>query len=70
MSSILENRKDGGHDEANCAVHARVFGVEELLKLIDLKPSDVELVIASRADLVMEMTELRHHYYKYVPARN
>ncbi|HUL23870.1 MAG TPA: cob(I)yrinic acid a,c-diamide adenosyltransferase [Thermodesulfobacteriota bacterium] len=65
-------------DEANIATHFRLFSVDDLLALIDLKPPDVELVITGRnvdrrvlerADLVTEMREIKHYYTKGVAAR-
>lgn len=65
-------------DEANIAVHYNLFSVDDLIKLIDSKPDDVELVITGRyanpkiiekADLVTEMKEIKHYYRKGVKAR-
>jgi cob(I)alamin adenosyltransferase len=65
-------------DEANIAVHYRLFSVEQLLELIDAKPEDVELIITGRyadnrivekADLVTEMKEVKHYYKRGVEAR-
>jgi len=55
-----------------------LFSVEDLLKIIDKKPDDVEIVITGRnampeiierADLVTEMKEIKHYYQKGVKAR-
>lgn len=65
-------------DEANCAVAAGLFGVEQLLHLADIRPSGVELVITGRgahprllerADLVTEMRAVKHPYDHGVSAR-
>ena len=65
-------------DEANGAVAAGLFPVTDLLRLMDEKPSGVEMVITGRsaaeevilrADLVTEMKEVKHYYEKGVPAR-
>ena len=65
-------------DEANTGVHFGLFSVEDLVKLIDEKPSGVELVITGRhapdeiielADLVTEMREIKHYYQHGVQAR-
>ncbi len=65
-------------DEANIAVLFGLFGVEELLDLIDGKPQSLELVITGRhadprvidrADLVTEMREIKHYYARGVQAR-
>lgn len=66
-------------DEANVAVSLNLFGVDRLLELIERKPANVELVITGRgadprlierADLVTEMTEIRHYYHKGIMARD
>jgi len=65
-------------EEANVAVTCELFSVEDLLKIIDKKPDDVEIVITGRnampeiierADLVTEMKEIKHYYQKGVKAR-
>jgi len=65
-------------DEANVATHLQLFSVEDLLDLIENKPSAVELVITGRyadplvlekADLVTEMKEVKHYYTRGVQAR-
>lgn len=73
----------GEHDlviaeEANMAVTYGLFSEQDLLDLIDQKPGHVELVITGRgasqavidrADLVSEITEVKHYYKKGVKAR-
>ena len=65
-------------DEACIAVHFNLFTVEELLKVIEKKPPDIEIIITGRnapselidaADLVTEMREIKHYYTKGVRAR-
>lgn len=65
-------------DEAAVAAHLGLFPASELLRLADLKPRRVELVITGRgahrslkkrADLVTEMREVKHYYRKGVKAR-
>lgn len=65
-------------DEANVAVWFGLFGVEELLALVDVKPERTELVftgrradqrLIERADLVTEMCEVKHYYREGVLAR-
>ncbi len=65
-------------EEGNVAVMCGLFSVRELLDLIDLKPEEMELVITGRgadpkvverADLVTEMTEIKHYFQKGVQAR-
>ena len=65
-------------DEANVAVQFKLFTVNDLHELIDLKPGHVELVITGRnaelsiidrADLVTEMKEVKHYYSVGVSAR-
>ncbi len=75
--------KAGEHDlviaeEANVAVMCNLFSQEDLLAMIELRPAHVELVITGRgatqaiierADLVTEMTEVKHYYKQGVMAR-
>ena len=65
-------------DEANIAVHLKLFSVRELIKIMDEKPDHVELVITGRnadpavierADLVTEMLAVKHYYDKGIQAR-
>ncbi|WP_035588255.1 cob(I)yrinic acid a,c-diamide adenosyltransferase [Hippea jasoniae] len=65
-------------DEANIAVFFNLFSEDDLLKLMDKKPPNTELVITGRyatdkviekADLVTEMKEIKHYYQKGVIAR-
>lgn len=65
-------------EEANVAVGLGILSVEDILKIMDEKPKDVELVITGRgadsriiekADLVTEMKEVKHYFQKGVKAR-
>jgi len=65
-------------EEANVAVGLGLLSVEDILKIMDEKPEDVELVITGRgadsriiekADLVTEMKEIKHYFQKGVKAR-
>lgn len=65
-------------DEANIATYYKLFSIDELLEVIDMKPEQVELVITGRyvddriierADLVTEMREVKHYYTQGVLAR-
>jgi cob(I)alamin adenosyltransferase len=65
-------------DEVNVAVAWKLIEVEDLLKLIDEKPQNVELILTGRhadqrlierADLVTEMVEVKHPYQKGIKAR-
>jgi cob(I)alamin adenosyltransferase len=58
-------------DEINVAVEWNLFSLEDQLALLDIKPSDVELIMTGRyakqeildaADLVTEMREVKHYY--------
>ncbi|MGY5870892.1 MAG: cob(I)yrinic acid a,c-diamide adenosyltransferase [Candidatus Thorarchaeota archaeon] len=58
-------------DEINVAVEWNLFSLEDQLALLDIKPSDVELIMTGRyakqeiidaADLVTEMKEVKHYY--------
>ncbi len=65
-------------DEANIAVFFKLFSDDDLIKLIEIKPRNTELIITGRyateklmekADLVTEMREVKHYYQKGVLAR-
>jgi len=65
-------------DEANIAVFFKLYSVDDLLAVVDLKPENVELIITGRyaedklierADLVTEMKEIKHYYNSGVEAR-
>lgn len=65
-------------DELTIAIHYNMITVDEILELIDSRPPHVELVITGRyadrklidrADLVTEMTEVKHYYRCGVEAR-
>jgi cob(I)alamin adenosyltransferase len=65
-------------DEANIATFYNLFGVDDLLKLINDRPDDLELIITGRradpriieaADLVTEMKEIKHYYQEGIIAR-
>lgn len=75
---------DSGHfdmvilEEANVACRYGLIKEQELLKLMDSKPQNVELVITGRgalpsviekADLVTEMQPIKHYYDKNITAR-
>lgn len=73
----------GNHDlviaeEVNIACFCGLLSEEDLLHLIDIKPVYIELVLTGRyapasvtdkADLVTEMTEIKHYYQQGVAAR-
>jgi len=65
-------------DEINTAHYFHLVTVAEMLDFITRKPTGVELIFTGRyappellqkADLVTEMTEIKHYYVKDVPAR-
>ena len=65
-------------DEANVGPTLEMFGVDQLLALIDARDEHVELVVTGRyadpdvierADLVTEMREVKHYYQQGVLAR-
>jgi len=65
-------------DEINGATGFGLITVDEVLSLMEAKPSDVELVLTGRnaherimaaANLVTEMREVKHYYKAGVPAR-
>lgn len=65
-------------DEIMAAIHSKMYTVEDVVKLIDIKPKEIELVltgrnapqeIIERADLVTEMKAIKHPFEKGIPAR-
>lgn len=65
-------------DEGNIATSLKLLTVEDLFDIIDSKHEETELVITGRnadpklierADLVTEMTEIKHYYKAGVKAR-
>ncbi|MDP8239559.1 MAG: cob(I)yrinic acid a,c-diamide adenosyltransferase [Candidatus Hatepunaea meridiana] len=65
-------------DEICVAVHFDFFTAEEVAKLFDLRPDNVELILTGRycpkewierADLVTEMREVKHYFNKGVLSR-
>ena len=66
-------------DEINVAVYYGMISKEEVLELIRKKPEHVELILTGRyaadeiieaADLVSEVTEVKHYYKQGVMARD
>ena len=80
---IFETLKKGEYnlvimDEGNVAVKYGIITEQDLLDLFDIKPDHVELVVTGRgatsavmerADLVVEMKEIKHYYKQGVKAR-
>lgn len=65
-------------DEATIALYYNLFTTEELIEVINLRHDDAEIVITGRkappelisiADLVTEMSEVKHYYQQGVQAR-
>ncbi|WP_462318183.1 cob(I)yrinic acid a,c-diamide adenosyltransferase [Marinilabilia sp.] len=65
-------------DELNIALYYKLIALEDILKLINELPRDLELVITGRyapqelidkADLVTEMKEVKHYYKQDIKAR-
>ncbi len=65
-------------EEGNVAVTCGLYSENDLMALVDMKPASTELVITGRnacaalierADLVTEMTEIKHYYKNGVKAR-
>lgn len=66
-------------DEIVTSLHFKIVTMEEIQKLIELKPENKELVLTGRGapqslidlcDLVTEMTEIKHYYTHGVLARD
>lgn len=65
-------------DEINVAIYKKFITVDDVLRLLNLKPANVEVVltgryaderIIARADLVTEMKEIKHYFNAGVGAR-
>jgi len=65
-------------DEINTVVAQKMLNVEDVLKILEMKPKNVELVLTGRgagqeildkADLITEMYEVKHYYRAGVKAR-
>ncbi len=65
-------------DEINVAIFKKLISAEDVLRLLDMKPSHVEVVLTGRyaderivekADLVTEMKEIKHYFNAGVGAR-
>lgn len=66
-------------DEINVAVHLGLIDVADVVELIKNKPQNVELILTGRdatkevidlADLVSEITEVKHYFTKGIMARD
>ncbi|AIS52036.1 Cob(I)yrinic acid a,c-diamide adenosyltransferase BtuR [Thermoanaerobacter kivui] len=77
---VLENKKCDVLilDEIMAAIHSKMYTVEDVLKLIEIKPKEIELVLTGRsapqeiiekADLVTEMKAIKHPFERGIPAR-
>ena len=83
MKKLRKAMLSGKHDiviadEANIAVSFDLFPVEDIIRLIDEKPENVELILTGRgahrrlidrADLVTEMKDIKHYLDKGVASR-
>jgi len=65
-------------DEINVAAHFGAIAVADILRLIDIKPDNVELVLTgrraekrviARSDLVVEMKNVKHYFSTGAKAR-
>lgn len=65
-------------DEICIALHYHLFEISEVIELLKNKPEEMEIVLTGRyappelyeiADLVTEMTEIKHYYNQGVEAR-
>lgn len=65
-------------DEICIALYYKLFEIEEVLAILHAKPAEMEIVMTGRyapqeliqiADLVTEMTEIKHYYQQGTEAR-
>lgn len=66
-------------DEVLVAIHFKLLKVEQVLDFLNSRPKAIEVILTGRyapdaliqqADLVTEMTEVKHYYHKRVAARD
>ncbi len=83
MEDLYEQVHSGAHDlvivdEINYCLHRGLINLEQVLKVIDGRPEQVELVftgrypheeVLARADVVTEMRKVKHHFDQGVRAR-
>lgn len=83
LKVVTEVLKSGKYDmvildEINVAIFKKLISLEDVFKLIEIKPEHVELVLTGRyaddrliekADLVTEMKEIKHYFSSGVKAR-
>jgi cob(I)alamin adenosyltransferase len=84
LAAVAEALKSGLYnvvilDEANIALHFKLFSLDELLQAIEARHPGTEAVVTGRnapselidkADLVTEMREVKHYYTQGVEARD
>jgi len=65
-------------DEICIALFYHLFGIDQVLTILNTKPVETEIILTGRyapaelyeiADLVTEMTEIKHYYTKGIKAR-
>jgi cob(I)alamin adenosyltransferase len=65
-------------DEVNVALHFKLITEKDIHDFLDKRPDNVEVIltgryapesVVKRADLVTEMTEIKHYYHKGVQSR-
>lgn len=65
-------------DEVNIALFFKLFTIDDLIKVLELRNSDTEIILTGRyapdeiiaiADLVTEMNEIKHYYNSGIEAR-
>lgn len=65
-------------DELNVAIYYKLFSLEEVIKILEERAENIEVIITGRyapqelidmADLVTEMKEIKHYYKKGILAR-
>ena len=66
-------------DEILVALHFNLIDIDQVIKFMQLKPPNIELILTGRkapkqlidlADLVSEIKEIKHYHQKGIPARN
>jgi len=83
LADVEDRIVHGGYDlvildEICIALYYKLFDIEDVKRLLEKRPSEMEIVLTGRyaptplyemADLVTEMTEIKHYYQKGVEGR-
>ena len=83
LNAVKKNMLSGEYniiimDEVCVSIYFGLFGAKDVLKIMEQKPNNVELILTGRycpdellekADLITEMKEIKHYYDKGITSR-